>query len=992
MTGYARVDSVNNIADGNIINASDLDGEFDGVAAAFNASTGHVHDGSAANGAPITKVGPTQDVVVSATTVLPKTTATVDIGSSSLKFKDFFFSGAGSVTGTITAGGFAGPINGTVGATTAAAGAFTTLSASSTTTLSGLTASTALALDASKNVVSVTNTGTGSNVLATSPTLVTPALGTPSSGVVTNLTGTASININGTVGATTPTTGSFTSLAYSTTLTGGTGIVNLGSGQFYKDASGLVGIGTASPTVKLQVTTSGVAALPSSSGTAFSTGTLIRLGTGSDAAGGIGTIGLATNQMWIQATDSTNLATGNQLLLNPNGGNVAIGATTATQRLHVSNSAASSDAFAQFTNGTTGTAAVNGLFVGIDSSNEASVYNFYNSALKFGTNAIERMRIDSSGNLLVGTTSLPTGGGIVTASSSAAETKVSIVNTGTSGRHYWIGSTNTSSGAVGGGKLAIYDQTADATRLAIDSSGNVGIGTSSPATNFNISSASAATGGDGNQYVQTTYTGTGTVNSGYTAKNYYGTSQFFQWENIGTRLGNRIITNAGGGNLIFTYGNDTEGMRIDSGGRVGIGTSSPSQRFVVSEAGANNILMAENTAASIQLYMQATNSTGALGTLTNHALNFLTNNTERMRISSSGNVGIGTSSPVAKLHVVGADSAGTIFAQHPGNNNFGTIIQVATTGGTDDPMISLENYNAGSPVRYSISCTDSGALAFMSGGYTGSFGTERMRIDSSGNVGIGASPTYKLDVAQSSAANNFIGRFINTDTGASSGAAVLVTQGAVTGQFQAYGNAAINFGTQTNHPIVIQTNTTERMRIDTSGNVMVGTTTASAKFNVVSSADVVYFETSGSTATCSYFKVPGTTAFYALFQNSSGTNIGSIRTTDGTTVQYNTSSDYRLKDNVVPMTGALARVASLKPCTYTWKSTGQASQGFIAHELQAVVPECVSGEKDAVDADGKPIHQGVDTSFLVATLTAAIQEQQALITSLTARITALELT
>jgi hypothetical protein len=83
-------------------------------------------------------------------------------------------------------------------------------------------------------------TGTGAAVFATSPTLVTPALGTPSSGVVTNLTGTASININGTVGATTANTGSFTSIAYSTTLTGGTGIVNLGSGQFYKDASGNV--------------------------------------------------------------------------------------------------------------------------------------------------------------------------------------------------------------------------------------------------------------------------------------------------------------------------------------------------------------------------------------------------------------------------------------------------------------------------------------------------------------------------------------------------------------------------------------------------------------------------------------------------------------------------------------------------------------------------------------------------------------------------------
>lgn len=86
------------------------------------------------------------------------------------------------------------------------------LSVSNTSTLSGLTASTALALNASKEVVSVANTGTGNNVLADSPTLVTPALGTPASGVVTNLTGTASININGTVGATTPASGSFTTI------------------------------------------------------------------------------------------------------------------------------------------------------------------------------------------------------------------------------------------------------------------------------------------------------------------------------------------------------------------------------------------------------------------------------------------------------------------------------------------------------------------------------------------------------------------------------------------------------------------------------------------------------------------------------------------------------------------------------------------------------------------------------------------------------------
>lgn len=103
----------------------------------------------------------------------------------------------------------------------------------------------------------------------------------------------------------------------------------------YIKSDGKVGLGTSTPVSKLQVTTSGVAADPATSGTTPSTGELIRLRTSSDAAGGIGTIGLATNQMWIQATDATNLATGYSLLLNPNGGNVGLGTTAPTQKLHV---------------------------------------------------------------------------------------------------------------------------------------------------------------------------------------------------------------------------------------------------------------------------------------------------------------------------------------------------------------------------------------------------------------------------------------------------------------------------------------------------------------------------------------------------------------------------------------------------------------------------------------------------------------------------------
>jgi hypothetical protein len=140
------------------------------------------------------------------------------------------------------------------------------LSVSGTTTLSGQTASTALALNASKEVVSVTNTGTGDNVLATSPTLVTPALGTPASGVVTNLTGTASININGTVGATTANTGAFTTLNTSGAVVFNDAGADVNfrvegdtdANLLFVDAStDRIGIGTNTPLTKLGIKGSG---------------------------------------------------------------------------------------------------------------------------------------------------------------------------------------------------------------------------------------------------------------------------------------------------------------------------------------------------------------------------------------------------------------------------------------------------------------------------------------------------------------------------------------------------------------------------------------------------------------------------------------------------------------------------------------------------------------------------------------------------------------
>ena len=269
-------------------------------------------------------------------------------------------------------------------------------------------------------------------------------------------------------------------------------------------------------------------------------------------------------------------------------------------------------------------------------------------------------------------------------------------------------------------------------------------------------------------------------------------------------------------------------------------------------------------------------------------------------------------------------------------------------------------------------------------------GSNRFKIDSNGRIGI-LDPN--LDNFDSSADDLVINGAANTGITINSGGTTSTAEGAlVFAEGNGSGGSADGFrgAIQYKHGddrMMFYTNNGERMRILTGGAVLIGRTSASSYGNLLETKSITV-ETDGDTTGMRFNRTDSNSAWVAMRFYIQQNQKGYIQV-NVNDVTYSTSSDYRLKENEVLISDGITRLKELKPYRFNWKTdTSRKVDGFFAHEASEVVPESVSGEKDAVDEDGNPDYQVIDHSKLVPLLTAALQEAVTEIESLKARLDA----
>ena len=476
--------------------------------------------------------------------------------------------------------------------------------------------------------------------------------------------------------------------------------------------------------------------------------------------------------------------------------------------------------------------------------------------------------------------------------------------------------------------------------------------------------------------------------------------------------------------------NGTGRLFVDSSGNVGIGVEAPATDLHISSStprltftdtgtGADHRINADSGAGNFTIDVDVNSETST------PALIAKIKGFERFRITSDGKVGIGTTSPAALLNVSSTDlntapSADADEVLIEGNGNVGLSIFCGTNAKNN---IYFGENAVGVSRGAIVYDTSDDSLAFSTNGLV----NERARIDSSGRLLVGTSSTSPvglftgiMQLKQSSDActvtllsemNSSFGSYIFL--GKSRGANGLVSNGDTLGEIVFAGGD----GTDVNSTgasirgevdgtpgandmpcrLVFSTTAdgasspTERMRITSSGrfNFNTGSAEPSDTVNGTQIHETGYIFCSVDGSTAGFFNRNTSDGTLVGFRRSN-VAVGSISVTT-TATAYNTSSDYRLKENVLPLTGAADRLNQLQVKRFNFiADPDKTVDGFLAHEAQAVVPECVTGTKDEVDDEGNPVYQGIDQSKLVPLLTAALQEALGRIETLEAEVATLK--
>ena len=452
----------------------------------------------------------------------------------------------------------------------------------------------------------------------------------------------------------------------------------------------------------------------------------------------------------------------------------------------------------------------------------------------------------------------------------------------------------------------------------------------------------------------------------------------------------------------------SERFRIDSSGDVGIGLNSPStaldvQKTSTNSSGVVNTLRLRNGGTSggdgaKLLFTSGTSTDGAGIAGKGVALNsadlafYAGGNNERMRLDSSGRLGLGTQSPSGILHLSGADPVLRITdSSGTSGNLYGQILFQAGVGGS---AVGKVGYNGNDGVLR-VHTTGAEPIAF------GTSDVEKMRISSAGDVGIDISaPQARLHVHGG----------ITTTFGNSPLA--IFGSGFAAGYYSTIGFGPTS-STYTIPPSGIGYTPTDQTN-GGKGDLVLGTrnvTTNSApseRVRITSAGSVFFGKTSDASTTAGVSIVPtynghtrfvnatsdsGARVMIVNRQSSNGTlvdyrkadtTVGTI-TCDSSSTAYNTSSDYRLKENVVNITDGITRVKQLQPKRFNFIIDADTTvDGFLAHETQTVVPEAVTGVKDGEEM------QGIDQSKLVPLLTAALKEVITELETLKAEVAALK--